>query len=203
LKDPAKEIKVIVFDFDGTLVQSNQLKYDAYFELFPKATKCRRVIKTILKTSFEESRYTILRRVLIALGTGGDLDAKVDSLASQYNRIVLAGAKACPETPEAATVLRVLAPRFRLYLSSTTPEAALKEIVRARGWDPFFCGVFGYPRQKPETLGAILASERISPQELLVVGDGANDRTAAQVMGCKFRHISSNATLLEVLGDLL
>ncbi len=28
-------IKVIVFDFDGTLVDSNELKYNSYFKLFP------------------------------------------------------------------------------------------------------------------------------------------------------------------------
>jgi phosphoglycolate phosphatase-like HAD superfamily hydrolase len=196
-------IKVIVFDFDGTLVQSNRLKYDAYFELFPPEAGCRRVIETILETSFEESRYSILRRILMALGAGEDLDARVDLLASQYNRIVLAGAIACPETPGAEAVLRGLASKFRLYLSSTTPEAALKEIVRARGWEAFFCQVFGYPRHKPETLAAILAMERISPKELLVVGDGESDRTSAQVMGCNFRQVSPKAELSHIVKDIL
>jgi phosphoglycolate phosphatase len=193
----------MVFDFDGTLVQSNRLKYDAYFELFPPEAGYRQVIETILETSFEESRYTILRRILIALGTGEDLDAKVDPLASQYNHIVLMGAIACPETPGAEAVLRVLASKFRLYLSSTTPEGALKEIVRARGWEAFFCRVFGYPCQKPETLCTILAMERIRPKELLVVGDGDSDRTSAQDIGCNFLHIYPDATLLEVLRDFL
>jgi hypothetical protein len=35
------------------------------------------------------------------------------------------------------------------------------------------------------------------------VGDGESDRTSAQAVGCDFRQISPEATLPEVLKDLL
>jgi phosphoglycolate phosphatase-like HAD superfamily hydrolase len=96
-----------------------------------------------------------------------------------------------------------LASRFRLYVSSTTPEKALKEIVRARRWKEYFCEVFGYPGEKAETLRSILKKERINPKELLVVGDGESDKNAAHTVGCDFRHVASEEALTDILGDLL
>ena len=96
--------KVIVFDFDGTLIQSNRLKYEAYFQLFPNEPGYRKLIETILQASFEEARYDIWRRILLGLGTGEGLEDRVAGLAGEYNRVVLAGAIACPETGGAAAL---------------------------------------------------------------------------------------------------
>ena len=54
-------IKVIVFDFDGTLIDSNQLKHDAYYKLFPSDGFHKEIITEVLGEIFEESRYVILR----------------------------------------------------------------------------------------------------------------------------------------------
>ena len=63
------EPKVIVFDFDGTLIDSNRLKYDAYFELFPKDKLHSQAIETVLATKYEESRFSILAEILHSLET--------------------------------------------------------------------------------------------------------------------------------------
>jgi phosphoglycolate phosphatase len=195
--------KVIVFDFDGTLIQSNRLKYEAYFQLFPNEPGYREVIETILKTSFEESRYVILRRILLGLGTEEGLEDRVAGLAAGYNHLVLAGAIACPETGDAGSVLKSLQVKFHLYLSSTTPEESLQTIVESRGWRGFFRDIYGYPRKKAETLRTILEAEKITPEEMLVVGDGESDQDAARAVGCGFIRVSAEVPLSETLKDFL
>ncbi len=191
-------IKVIVFDFDGTLVDSNQLKHDAYFELFPDDNFYKEIVSDVLSDILEESRYVILKEILkrINLKTIDDnLDYRVQSLANKYNDIVINGAKYCRERTGAKEILESLCKNFRLYLSSTTPEASLKEIVKHRRWEGFFCGIFGYPDDKTSVLFDILKRESINPDKLLVVGDGKSDRDSANNVKCDFLQINSDSCL--------
>lgn len=181
-------IRSIVFDFDGTLVDSNRLKYDAYSELFPADSRYVGVIREVLAERFEQTRYIILEEILRRLGVEehDSLKRQVDFLAERYNDLVLKGAKTCPERPGAKEALRKLASVCPLYLSSTTPQSSLEEIVRFRKWDGYFRGVFGYPNGKSETLRLIAAWEELQCNQILVVGDGETDRESAQEIGAQF-----------------
>ena len=57
-------IKVIVFDFDGTLVDSNRLKYDAFFELFTDDPNHVLTIRKVLSAKKEQSRFIILEEIM-------------------------------------------------------------------------------------------------------------------------------------------
>ena len=184
--------KVIVFDFDGTLIDSNPLKYDAYFELFPKDEWHAQTIREVLSEMFEESRFIILKEILRRIGgnTGIDLERKVKELAGRYNDIVLAGAKTCPEKPGAQKALAALAQQCKLYLSSTTPDGALKEIIHHRNWKSYFVGIFGYPHEKSRTIQHIMEREKVESSQVLVVGDGESDRKSAEENGCPFINVT-------------
>lgn len=180
-------IQVIVFDFDGTLVESNQLKYEAFFDLFPRDEQHISVIRQVLSVHREESRYVILEKILkLVEQDADDRREKIARLADRYNQIVLDGAKTCPEIPDAERVLQQLHARFALYVSSTTPEVALCEIINFRGWSGYFRETFGYPRKKSETLRDIMRREQAQPQQILVVGDGESDKMSARETGCEF-----------------
>jgi len=195
-------IKVIVFDFDGTLVDSNRLKYDAFFELFTDDPNHVRTIRKVLSAKKEQSRFIILEEILRQLGhkQADGIKDQVKELADRYNDLVLTGAKTCSELPEAENVLKSLTQKYRLYVSSTTPEDPLKEIVQFRGWAHLFVGVFGYPRQKPETIRQIFKLENVGSSELLVVGDGETDRKSAVENSCYFVHVGDNFHLKNLEG---
>jgi phosphoglycolate phosphatase-like HAD superfamily hydrolase len=196
-------IKVIVFDLDGTLIDSNQLKYDAFFKLFPFDAPPPNIIEKVLDEFLEESRYVILREILKRVDTEtineNELDNRVLALATKYNDLIVGGAKQCNEKPGAKEVLELFSKRYKLYLSSTTPEASLKEIVKHRNWNGFFCDLFGFPNDKTSVLLNIIKKESVNPDELLVVGDGKSDRNSANSVKCKYFRISNDSSLMALL----
>ena len=105
-------VKVIVFDFDGTLVDSNQLKYNAFFELFPSDSLHKEIVTDVLDEFIEKSRYVILREILKRINrktiNEDDLDYRVQSFANKYNDIVINGAKYCRERTGAKEILESL-----------------------------------------------------------------------------------------------
>ena len=198
-------IKVIVFDFDGTLVESNKPKYDAFFKLFPNDDYHRGIISGVLSTDLEKSRYVILKHIIDKLGVSNEKKPEdwVASLAEKYNDLVIQVAKTCDEKPGAKEVLDKLSTRYHLYLSSTTPEEPLKEIINYRNWSGYFIDIYGYPRKKPETILEILQKESVDNKEIIVVGDGESDRTSASETGCQFYHINENNSLEKVLKEYI
>jgi|LQYC01.1.fsa_nt_gi Predicted phosphatases len=193
-------IRSIVFDFDGTLIDSNPLKADAYYRLFPADDRHERIIGEVLAEIFEQTRYVILEEILRRLGVGEHayMKREVSKLAEQYNDIVMTGAKTCPEKAGAEETLKKFAPLYRLYVNSTTPDAGLKEIIRFRKWDGYFRGVFGYPHKKPETLLRIMALEKLRSDQVLVVGDGESDRESAVKNGCPFVHVTEGFSFEQI-----
>ena len=195
-------VKVIVFDFDGTLIDSNQLKYDAFFKLFPSDDLHKKIVTEVLSEILEGSRYVILRETIKRRNTEmneGELDNNVQVLAAKYNVIVADGAKHCKEKPGAKEVLESLSKRYNLYLNSTTPETSLRDIVKHRKWENYFCDIFGYPNDKVSVLLEIIRKETIDPDELLVVGDGKSDRDSANSVKCNFFRINNAGSLMELL----
>jgi len=196
---------VIVFDFDGTLVLSNRLKYDAYYKLFPDDECHRRIITQILEKIVEESRFVILEAILKESREQcfSKITMDVVQLAEGYNTIVIEGAKKCPTRLNAQKVVEALQHSHSLYLSSNTPEIPLKEIIEYRQWAQHFKGVFGYPRVKYNTLQEVLTLENTEPSQILVVGDGESDRNSAAQAGCKFFYVEEDADLQELLKLLI
>jgi len=177
-------IKIAVLDYDGTLVDSNRLKYEAYFKVFPETPENREAITRILDEIYELSRYTILEEIirkLEGLETGPKLEQRVAEAARAYNDLVMEIAIHCPEVPGAIEALKLLREKkIPTYLSSNTPEKYLPEIIAGRGWQPYFAALYGYPRIKSDTVKELIARHGISPAELVVIGDGNSDRLAAE-----------------------
>lgn len=197
------EVNVIIFDFDGTLVQSNRIKLQAWYDLFDGDNAKRALLPGVLERHGEASRYIIIRKLLERAGdeqlSEDQLSEAIADYARRYNKLVLEGVKTCPEMPSASDVLDELFTKVPLYCSSHTPETELLAILHFRGWSRYFKGIFGYPRVKSETVKYIVATEQVFPDEVLVVGDGLSDREAAEIAGARFFSISGCSDVRSLL----
>ena len=202
------DVRVFVFDFDGTLVDSNQGKRDAFFELFEQDSAARAIVAQVLDEAPEASRYQVLGLMLVRLHPelpAAEVKRQVTELAERYDERVTRLAVECDEIPGARHMLEVLADRHPLYLSSNTPDTSLRRILAQRGWEHYFKGISGFPSIKAATLRGILAAEGVTAPELLVFGDGESDRAAAAEVGCGFLPAGSaqaNERLLASLGHV-
>jgi phosphoglycolate phosphatase-like HAD superfamily hydrolase len=203
---PKVQIRVIVFDYDGTLVDSNLIKRDAYRSLFQQDEKFDKLLDVVLESMPAGGRYDIIREMLIRSSRKkwypDKLSIEVERLAKSYDHIATEGAAICPERPGATILLEQLVQEYPLYILSTTLEESLRYIVKRRNWTRFFKLIRGYPCDKALELKAFAKTENIEISELLMVGDSELDRKAAQIAGSQFLYLKEKTSIHKVLSRL-
>lgn len=193
--------EAIVFDFDGTLIQSAEAKHEAFYRLFPDEAPYRDIVTNILRNDPDGSRHDVIPRMMDAMAKRGLAlppgQSAVDRIGA-YAQAVYAIQTNVPECPGASDLLRDLHRDTTLYVSSNTPEVDLATLIEKRGWGSYFAGWFGHPRIKKETLTTLVARHGGDPKRLAVVGDGESDELAAASVGCHFCRVCGPAALAGV-----
>jgi phosphoglycolate phosphatase-like HAD superfamily hydrolase len=186
-------IRCVVFDFDGTLVDSNEIKRRGFFEVVSPFDPEGATVREALQRFPEGDRYTIAREIAKALAMRGelpdssDVDARARQVAEAYTARCEAEIARCPEIPGASAALESLrAEGMPLFVSSGTPSVALRRLIGLRGLDRYFSGVYGSPGGKLANLRSIQRSLRASERQVVLVGDSEDDRIAAEAFGCRF-----------------
>jgi len=197
--------KAIVFDFDGTLVQSAAAKRQAFFGLFQPTPAHAAIIERVLVDNPEGTRFTLVPQMIEAVATAGLAlpdDTSPERLLATYGKVAFAAVTGAPELPGATALLRHLSRRAILTICSSTPDEPLKELVAARGWTPLLDGVFGLPVTKTAHIAGLMAQDGLAPAEVAMIGDGDNDAAAAAANGCTFFRIEAPEALMRVAAEL-
>ncbi|WP_029015176.1 HAD family hydrolase [Niveispirillum irakense] len=186
------DIRCVVFDFDGTIVDSNGIKRDAFLavaEAFPGGAV---LMAEILARPDAGDRYRVMDSFHHALRAAGGVPGAGDvpgglDLANRYTAMVEELVLKAAEIPGASDCLRWLDDAgIPAYLNSATPSGPLTRIIAQSRFAPLFKGIYGGPASKAENLRIIMDLEGVGPDQLLMVGDGEPDRVGAELIGCPF-----------------
>lgn len=176
-------IRCVVFDFDGTLVDSNQIKHKGFLEIAEGFDNGTRLMEAILRRANAGDRYWVFDEFVSVLSVKVDAGKLVDS----YSQLCEKRITEAPEIPGARSALARLSEEGKLlYVNSATPIEHLAKLIHLRKMEHWFNGIYGAPQGKGENLGAILAACGIQGDELLMVGDSESDRDAARKNRCHF-----------------
>lgn len=181
-------IAAIVFDFDGVVLESAEVKTDAFVELYAEhGDEVVAQVRAHHLANLGISRFKkfawiaehVLRQPLSD-------DASV-ALGERFSSLALAKVLAAPFVPGADAALAVFAERgIPMFVASGTPVDELRMIVERRGLARYFREVHGAPREKPEIIGDVLARHGWQPAQVLFLGDGMSDYKAARAVGVPF-----------------
>ncbi len=182
-----KQLKTIVFDFDGVILESVDIKTRAFADIYrgygegvvQKVTRYHEAHGGIAR--FEKFKY--FHKEFL----GVDLSREeIESLALQFRERVFQRMLEAHFVPGAFEFLREHSGDYDCYISSGTPEEEMREIARLRGLDKFFIGIFGSPASKSEHLERIMKGRGYRPAEVVFVGDSGSDKIAAMNAGVTF-----------------
>ncbi|MCF3630116.1 HAD hydrolase-like protein [Thalassospiraceae bacterium LMO-SO8] len=184
--DP-RNIDAVFFDFDGVLVESNEVKIDAFRRLYEPFGS-----DVVEKVIAEHIRHEGVSRVVKLerfhrefLGIALDDDGLAE-LAQTYSNMVEDVVVACDAVPGAVEALDTWAGHCPLYVVSGTPQDELRRIAQRRGVEGYFQAVFGSPRVKPDIVGDELARIGVAADRVLFVGDSLTDYDCAVAVGTRF-----------------
>lgn len=196
-------IRYVSFDFDNTLLRSEDSKSNTMRELCGRYEPGLEILSDIPTDSrtappgTSVTRHTIFAAFASGLherGVASDGESAEEMgkrLCDEFSVLVQQRLAEAEEVSGAAALLAHLSQHgLPCCVNSATPAEPLEEIVRARGWAAHFRAVFGAPGTKVENLWLAARTLNLRPEEILHVGDGDNDRKAAREFGCPFIGVS-------------
>lgn len=192
-------IKTVFFDFDGVLVESVDIKTEAFAKLFEQ--EGRPVVEKVVQyhlqhagvSRFEKFRYIyqeILRRPLA--------EKVFDELCGEFARLVVDAVVRAPYVKGAKEFLDKNRSKYKIYVVSATPQNEIEEIINRRGLNGCFDGIYGSPVKKIDAVRKVFDEEILKPDQSVYVGDALSDYEAARRNGVKFiARISGNESLFD------
>jgi phosphoglycolate phosphatase-like HAD superfamily hydrolase len=185
----------IVLDFDGTLVDSNKIKANAFGELYQSyGEKIVDQVRAYHQQNEGVSRFVKFRYLEETLLGELYTEEKGMKLSSRYALAVVDAVVKAPLLPGVHNFLEKNSKQLPLFVASGTPEMELQQIITRRGMNHYFHGVFGAPSTKAEILNNIMTKTSIPSEKLLMVGDTPADLEGAKTAGCQFVGIFKGET---------
>jgi phosphoglycolate phosphatase len=177
-------IDLIVFDLDGTLVDSHKDLAHAANTLVLELGGAP-VTEDAVVRMVGEGAAVLVRRALTASGLDPDTPGALERFLAIYDGCLLDHTRPYPGTRE---VLERLAPTHRLAILTNKPARATARVIEgldlARYFDPVVGGDTRFGR-KPDPAGLrhIIDAAGATPAGTLMVGDSPVDRLTARNAG--------------------
>lgn len=190
-------IKAVIFDFDGVLVESNQIKVEAFRSLFLyRPDKTEEIISYHIE-NMGISRFVKFQYIFEHIFKEPYSDEIGLELGKKFSEIVI---KKVLDASFIGGVKKFLANNhmeYHLFVASGTPENELLYIMKKKGIDKYFKGIYGSPAAKNFIISNILHQFSLKSDEVVFVGDAETDMKAAKECNVRFvlRKTSENGGL--------
>ena len=183
-----EEYQDFIFDFDGVIVDSVNVKTEAFAQLYKPFGED--VVSKVIAHHLAHggvSRYEKIPYYHKQYLNKDISNSEVLSFAKQYSNLVVQRVLDAPFIEGAIEFLGLLKnSNKRMFIISATPEDEIKDIVLKRNLHHYFIDVKGAPRAKKENIAQLIRTYSIDISKCVYFGDSKQDFEAASLLNIFF-----------------
>ncbi len=174
-------LKAIIFDFDGVITESLDLKAKAFAYLFRDFPQ--EIIQKVVKLHLDNGGMSRYEKFKIAYEEflGLEYTKKIeDKLAGEFGEYCFREMINCPYVEGVIEFLEKNYQKYFCFVVSGTPHGEMNDIVDARNLRKYFKEVLGIPGSKADLSKQILKNYDLKPEEAVLIGDSPTDYRGAE-----------------------
>jgi phosphoglycolate phosphatase-like HAD superfamily hydrolase len=181
------KVEAIGFDFDGTLIVSEETKALEMVKVFNEKLGIKRGVGTAYKKlvgkSFnrEQKVLFLFKKFLKRNPTKKELKDIKNHFGEHYRKSLWT----CPLF-QCTNVIKELKKQVKfLFLLSLEDKKEVKKLIKHCGLGSYFDEVLGGPKSKVDNLEHVIKKHKLKPRELLYIGDSKGDVVASKKKGIR------------------
>ena len=186
-------LKGIIFDFDGVIADSVQVKTDAFASLYEQYGN--NIVTKVLKhheANGGVSRFEKIKLYHEYFLNKAITNEEIEELANQFSKLVVKKVIDSPYVPGVLEYIHKCNKKYKLFISTGTPTDEMSQILDRRGIAKYFIEVYGSPEKKSVHISKIMSKYNYHPDELIFYGDANTDINAAKQASVPFVLIKNN-----------
>lgn len=178
-------LKAAIFDWDGTITDSNDVKTQAFLDIFAESGfPAAQYICSYQKTHGGISRFEKYRHYFQTFFNRQPTQAELRQFGINYTALCRRNLLQVPFIPGAVETLNLLADAgIPSFIVTGSPAEEIYFLAEERGILHLLTKILGFPLSKQQHLSQILSQNGFVADEVVFFGDALTDYNAAQA--CK------------------
>ena len=186
-------VKALIYDYDGVISDSVDVKTEAFAELYRpygKEVEDYVVLYHIANggiSRFEKFKY--FHNTFLGMDISQN---EVTKLAGMFSDLVLKKVIESEYISGAYDFIKRNCENYSQFICTGTPDVEIKIILKERYINHYFTEIYGSPSTKEEIISTILAEHDLKSDEVVFFGDAKTDLNAALYHKIRFIGINSD-----------
>jgi phosphoglycolate phosphatase-like HAD superfamily hydrolase len=188
-----KNIKCIIFDFDDTIILSEKMKLEKFYEIsksfgnigieFYDENINKKLTRFEYFEKFSNYLYIFYLQQMITI----IYDFTSETMIKKFKNQVSHSLKECVELPNIRKYIEHhFNKNYKLYISSKSNKDDIINTLKHKKLYHYFDGISGSETSKIEYFKEIMSIDNIQPNEILFFGDSKSDYDVATEMNTNF-----------------
>jgi len=184
-------MKVIGFDFDGTLILSEDIKANLFDEIFREHYGLKSV-KKFYPSLRGISRKDKIKKVFSHFLARSPSSRELHNIDFAFSKGYEYRMSTCPLV-KCVSALKVIRKKFDfMFMLSLENQREVRELASHCGLNRYFDVILGGPKSKEQNLRFLMRKRKFHAKQALYVGDSKSDLALAKKLGMRSLIVKNN-----------